>query len=67
MVDSLPQIPVHQRWREQKYPLAVVGAIIRREGAVDKSKPDCLLIQRNSDPYQGMWALVGGKCDFGET
>jgi ADP-ribose pyrophosphatase YjhB (NUDIX family) len=67
MFDSLAQIPVQERWREQKYPLAIVGAIIRRESPVDNRKADYLLIRRIKDPYQGMWALVGGKWDFGET
>lgn len=67
MFDSLAQIPIQERWREQKHPLPIVGAIIRRDSLVDNSKTDYLLIQRVSDPYQGMWALVGGKWDFGET
>lgn len=47
--------------------MPVVGAIIRRSGSVEDSADDFLLIRRNSNPYKGMWALVGGKWDFGET
>jgi 8-oxo-dGTP diphosphatase len=67
MFQSLSQIPIHERWRGQLYPLPVVGAIIRRQGSTDNKKSSFLLIRRNSHPYQGMWALVGGKWDFGET
>jgi len=68
MFQSLAQIPVQARWREQSYPMPIVAAIIRRERLPDNSNnADFLLIRRNSSPYQGMWALVGGKWDFGET
>ncbi|MFZ0548086.1 MAG: NUDIX domain-containing protein [Candidatus Promineifilaceae bacterium] len=67
MFQSLAQIPVEERWHGQPYPLPVVAAIIRRDALSDNSKTHFLLIRRNSNPYQGMWALVGGKWDFGET
>ena len=67
MFDSLAQIPVQDRWRQQKYPLSLVVAIIRRDNPLDNGKTDFLLIHRIADPYTGMWALVGGKWDFGET
>ena len=67
MFESLTQIPIQERWREQKYPLAIVAAIIRRNRLPDNDQPAYLLICRNSDPYRGKWALVGGKWDFGET
>jgi ADP-ribose pyrophosphatase YjhB (NUDIX family) len=57
--DDLSTLPVARRWREQLYPAPIVVAIIRHADSY-------LLIQRNSDPYHGMWALVGGKWDFGE-
>lgn len=57
--NELARLPMAQRWRQQLYPAPIVGALIRRN---DKY----LLIQRNSQPYQGLWALVGGKWDFGE-
>lgn len=67
MFDTLAQIPVQERWRGQVYPLPIVGAIIRRDNPVDNSQNDYLLIQRVKSPYLGMWAIVGGKWDFGET
>ena len=57
--DALNTLPVAQRWRKQLYPTPIVGALIRRDSRY-------LLIRRNSDPYKGLWALVGGKWDFGE-
>ena len=57
--NNLPSLDVAKRWREQLYPAPIVGAVIRRDETF-------LLIRRNSEPYQGMWALVGGKWDFGE-
>ena len=57
--EGLATLPVARRWREQLYPAPIVVAIIRRDERY-------LLIRRNSEPYKGMWALVGGKWDFGE-
>ncbi len=62
--DSLSQLPENGRWRQQKNPVPIVVAIIRREEA-DGSR--FLLIHRDSSSYGGQWALVGGKWDFGET
>lgn len=65
MFDALPDLPPASRWREQAFPVPIVLALIReaeRDGA-DRF----LLIRRVSQPYQGQWALVGGKWDFGET
>lgn len=56
---KLSALPIAQRWRQQLYPAPVVVAIVGRDDRY-------LLIQRNSEPYAGMWALVGGKWDFGE-
>ena len=61
--EALATLPIAQRWREQLYPAPIVVAIIRRN---DQVSPRYLLIRRNSEPYKGMWALVGGKWDFGE-
>lgn len=48
--------------------MPIVAAIIRRETLPDNSNnAGFLLIRRNSNPYLGLWALVGGKWDFGET
>jgi ADP-ribose pyrophosphatase YjhB (NUDIX family) len=57
--DVLPTLPAAQRWREQSYPTPIVAALLRRDSHY-------LLIRRNSAPYEGLWALVGGKWDFGE-
>jgi 8-oxo-dGTP diphosphatase len=65
MFDSLPDLPLHRRWRNQLYPGPVVVALIQRQTAV--APPCYLLIRRKSDSYTGQWALVGGKWDFGET
>ena len=62
--DTLANLPENGRYKQQKHPVPIVVAIIRRED-VDGSR--FLLIQRNSDSYGGQWALVGGKWDFGET
>lgn len=62
--DLLTQLPPNGRYRQQLYPLPVVMALIRRETA---GVAQFLLIQRISDSYNGQWALVGGKWDFGET
>lgn len=62
--DSLTQLPLNGRWRQQAFPVPIVVALIRRE---TEEKAEFLLIQRNSDSYSGQWALVGGKWDFGET
>ncbi|MCA9978980.1 MAG: NUDIX hydrolase [Anaerolineales bacterium] len=65
MFDSLPDLPIDQRWRGQIYPGPVVVAIIQRQRNL--ADPHYLLIRRNGDTYTGQWALVGGKWDFGET
>ena len=70
MFEDLTSIPPENRWREQKYPAPVVVSIIRRDPTVGESDPAAgsyLLIKRNSEPYSGRWALIGGKWDFGET
>ncbi len=61
MFETLAQIPAQERWREQKHPLPIVGAIIRRDNLLDNSETDYLLIRRIKEPYQDLWALVGGK------
>ncbi|MCA9873985.1 MAG: NUDIX hydrolase, partial [Anaerolineales bacterium] len=65
MFDSLPDLPVAQRWRQQTFPAPIVVALIRR--IESGAEPQYLLIQRNGKTYGGQWALVGGKWDFGET
>jgi ADP-ribose pyrophosphatase YjhB (NUDIX family) len=61
--DVLAKLPENGRYKQQRYPVPVVVAIIRRE---DADGTRFLLIQRKSDSYCGQWALVGGKWDFGE-
>ncbi|MCA9961355.1 MAG: NUDIX hydrolase [Chloroflexota bacterium] len=63
MFEDLANFPSMQRWRQQKQPIPVVVAIVRKELEL----PHFLLIQRNGATYHGQWALVGGKWDFGET
>jgi 8-oxo-dGTP diphosphatase len=67
--DSLADMPLESRWRNQKMPAPVVIAIIRDASPRLDGQPGAsfLLIQRNEGPYNGRWALVGGKWDFGES
>lgn len=65
MFDTLSQLPLHQRRHEQRHPLPGVITIIRRP-TMDRGD-HYLLIKRNADPYAGMWAMIGGKWEFGET
>ena len=67
MFDALYDWPVEKRWRNQTQPAPIVVAIIRRPPLNPAGDEKFLLIQRNSQPYAGRWALVGGKWDFGET
>lgn len=67
MFQSLTEIPVQERWHGQTHPMPVVAAIIGRSPSSNDKHNSFLLIRRNSNPYEGMWALVGGKWDFGET
>lgn len=66
MFDSLPNYPLHRRWREQVFPGPIVVALIQRH-ETPPAQPHYLLIRRKSGAYNGQWALVGGKWDFGET
>ncbi len=50
--------------KRQTDPVTTVGAIITRQ---NDSKPEILLIQRNSDPYKQYWALPGGHIEQNET
>lgn len=43
-----------------RQPVVGVGAVVRRGDAV-------LLVQRAKPPYQGQWAIPGGRVGFGET
>lgn len=64
------ELPPERRWKQQLYPAPIVVGIIRREAmtaAPSPSPPHYLLIKRNGKPYNGCWALVGGKWEFGET
>ncbi len=65
MFKTLPTLPLSQRWRGQKYPMASVLALISRSDEGGELR--WLLIKRQVAPYAGKWALVGGKWDFGET
>lgn len=65
MFDALSTLPPAHRWRRQAFPVPIVLALIREEKAEGPDR--FLLIRRVSQPYQGQWALVGGKWDFGET
>jgi len=73
MTDSsssqLFDLPPNRRWHQQLYPAPIVVAIIRRTVQLDRGTEPYryLLIKRKSDPYNGLWALVGGKWDFGEA
>ena len=69
MFDSLPTLPPARRWRQQAHPVASVLALIRRDDTSQPSEPVSrhLLIQRQTEPYVGKWALVGGRWEFGET
>ena len=64
MIHPLTQLPVSRRWQGQKFPIASVLALICRN--IDSERV-YLLINRAKPPYQGKWALVGGKWDFGEA
>ena len=57
--NDLTNLPPEDRWRGQTHPVPVVLALIKETGRF-------LLIKRNSPPYKELWALVGGKWDFGE-
>ncbi|HEY84388.1 MAG TPA: NUDIX domain-containing protein [Chloroflexi bacterium] len=65
MFENLSSLPLAQRWRGQKYPMASVLALIQRNSNDGESR--WLLIKRQVEPFAGKWALVGGKWDFGET
>ncbi len=65
MFESLSGLPMARRWRQQVNPMPSVVALIRRESAPGAAR--YLLIQRQTEPYAGKWALVGGGWDFGET
>lgn len=62
---ALTSLPIEQRWRSQVAPAPIVAALIRRPGRA-AGQDEFLLINRNSEPYRGYWALVGGKWEFGE-
>ncbi len=63
-MEPLKALPLDKRWQQQGYPAAAVVAILSRViGGVEKY----LLIQRKEEPYRGLWALPGGKWDFGES
>jgi len=67
---GLSNLPQDRRWNGQTYPAPIVVALIRRQLRLPHTseiEPHYLLIQRKSRPYDGQWALVGGKWDFGET
>ncbi|OQY36474.1 MAG: hypothetical protein B6243_03105 [Anaerolineaceae bacterium 4572_5.2] len=59
MFENLSSLPLAQRWRGQKYPMASVLALIQRNSNDGESR--WLLIKRQVEPFAGKWALVGGK------
>ncbi len=66
----LGDLPYERRWKQQLYPAPIVVALIRRASRLGQeadSMSRYLLIKRNGDPYNGFWALVGGKWEFGES
>jgi ADP-ribose pyrophosphatase YjhB (NUDIX family) len=68
MFESLPNLPIARRWRQQVNPMPSVLALIRRDrfSNADETVTRYLLIKRQKEPYVGKWALVGGRWDFGE-
>ena len=63
-MEPLKALPLHKRWQQQGSPVASAVAILSRIiGGAEKY----LLIQRKKEPYTGLWALPGGKWDFGES
>jgi 8-oxo-dGTP diphosphatase len=64
MFDALTSLPLDQRRHGQRYPVPGVVTIIRR---ISDTGRHYLLIKRKSDPYASMWAMIGGKWEFGET
>lgn len=64
-ISILSSLPIEQRWRMQKSPASVVVALIRQ--TTPRRGEEFLLIKRVKGPYTGLWALVGGLWDFGET
>jgi 8-oxo-dGTP diphosphatase len=63
-MEPLKAVSLDKRWQQQGYPMASVVAIISRViGGLEKY----LLIQRKKQPYTGLWALPGGKWEFGES
>lgn len=65
MFDSLTKLPAERRWSGQSMPAPIVAAIIRRR--LSQVEEAFLLIRRNGNTYTDLWALIGGKWDFGET
>jgi 8-oxo-dGTP diphosphatase len=63
-MEILETLPLHKRWQQQGYPVAAVVAILSR---VIDGIENYLLIQRKRELYPGLWALPGGKWDFGES
>jgi ADP-ribose pyrophosphatase YjhB (NUDIX family) len=63
-MEPLRALPLEKRWQQQRYPFASVVAIVSR---VIDGIENYLLIQRKRELYPGLWALPGGKWDFGES
>jgi ADP-ribose pyrophosphatase YjhB (NUDIX family) len=64
MKASLASVPVDARWHSQVAPFPIVVALVHRNAGGGE---EYLLINRLTDPFAGLWALVGGKWDFGES
>ena len=63
-MEPFKALPLDERRQQQAYPVASVLAMVSR---VIDGVEKYLLIQRKKEPYRGLWALPGGKWDFGES
>jgi 8-oxo-dGTP diphosphatase len=67
-IENLPQLPLDRRGAGQERPVTSIVAILRpAPGDTGYPSGTYLLIRRIKPPYLHLWALVGGKWDFGES
>jgi 8-oxo-dGTP diphosphatase len=67
-IDNLPRLPLERRGGKQERPVTAMVAILHPAPDDPVCPPGSyLLIRRIKPPYQHLWALVGGKWDFGES